>query len=495
VINVSTETDIERLRQVAQLLEAENDRLHDKLIYLTRQLSGANGSDATRLQLELQLLQEQLNQRNQALFGASSEKSDRSADHSDVSTAPKPQKGHGPKAQPSLPIVEIVLELDDADRMCPKCGGDLVEMKGQFEESDVVDVVRREFCIKREKRQKYSCSCGGCIETALGSEKPIKGGRYSLEFGVNVARDKFEDHIPLARQVKQMARSGLDVTSQALWDQTLGLANHLTPSYRAIRDYALEASVVEMDETSWRLLSKGKTKKWWVWSLCRPEAVYYEIAPTRSAAEVKTMLGDYSGIVMCDGYSSYPAFVKRRDGPNDLVLANCWAHARRGFVKAVSSYPIAQEMIDLIAELYIVDAGAKDDQAALGLARKEKSKPIVARIQDWLMTQPALPKSSLGKAITYTSKLWPGLTRFVDDPRVPLDNNATERSIRGIAVGRKNHYGSKSQRGTEVAALFYSLIETAKLSGIDPARYIEEAARRAIANPGTATLPRDLIDS
>ena len=114
-------------------------------------------------------------------------------------------------------------------------------------------------------------------------------------------------------------------------------------------------------------------------------------------------------------------------------------------------------------------------------------------IQAWLLLQHALPKSSLGKAITYTSKLWLGLKRFIDDPRVPLDNNATERSIRGIAVGRKNHYGSKSQRGTEVAALYYSLVESAKLTGIDPVTYIEEAARRAIVTPGTATLPHDLI--
>jgi transposase len=248
-----------------------------------------------------------------------------------------------------------------------------------------------------------------------------------------------------------------------------------------------------MDETPWRLLAKGKTKKWWVWSLCRPEAVYYEIAPTRSAAEIRALLGDYSGIVMCDGFSSYPSFVRRRDGPGDLVLANCWSHARRYFVKAEPNYPVAQEMIDLIGQLYVLEAGVELDSKELASIRQEKSKPLVDEIQAWLLLQHALPKSSLGKAITYTSKLWSGLTRFLDDPRVPLDNNATERSIRGIAVGRKNHYGSKSQRGTEVAAIYYSLVESAKLTGLDPARYIEEAAQRAIANPGTATLPQHLI--
>ena len=170
-----------------------------------------------------------------------------------------------------------------------------------------------------------------------------------------------------------------------------------------------------------------------------------------------------------------------------------WAHVRRYFVKAEPNYPIAQEMIDLIAQLYVLEAGVGSDADERKSIRQEKSKPIIDEIQAWLLLQHALPKSSLGKAITYTSKLWPGLKRFLDDPRVPLDNNATERSIRGIAVGRKNHYGSKSQRGTKVAALYYSLVESAKLTGIDSVTYIEEAARRAIANPGTATLPHDLI--
>jgi len=106
--------------------------------------------------------------------------------------------------------------------------------------------------------------------------------------------------------------------------------------------------------------------------------------------------------------------------------------------------------------------------------------------------QRVLPQSGLGKAIAYTDGLWPGLVRFLDDSAIPLDNNATERALRGVVVGRKNHYGSKSLRGTQVAALFYSLLESAKLIGVDPAAYLAEATRRAIANPGTVTLPIDL---
>jgi transposase len=310
-----------------------------------------------------------------------------------------------------------------------------------------------------------------------------------------VARDKYEDHDPLARQVRQMGRGGVEITSQTLWDQILGLSRHLEPSYCALRDYVLKSGVVGMDETPWPLLAKGKTKKWWAWSLYRPEAVYYEIAPTRGTAEVERLLGDFAGIVMCDGYASYPSFVKKRDGPGRVVLANCWSHARRKFVQAQKNYPVAEEMVELIGQLYAIEKDAGGALEALAELRRLKSQPITDEIKAWLLSKQALPKSSLGKAITYTSKLWPGLTVFLGDPRVPLDNNGTERTIRGLAVGRKNHYGSKSQRGTEVAALYYSLVESAKLSGIDAVTYLEETARRAIANPGTVTLPHDLINS
>ncbi len=128
-------------------------------------------------------------------------------------------------------------------------------------------------------------------------------------------------------------------------------------------------------------------------------------------------------------------------------------------------------------------------------ARRERSAPIVAAIHAWAHQQRALPESSLGKAIAYMLGLWRGLTRFLEDPRIALDNNATERALRGMVVGRKNHYGSRSQRGTEVAALFYSLIESAKLCGVEPKAYLLYATRAALENPGTVTLPHALLTS
>jgi transposase len=152
--------------------------------------------------------------------------------------------------------------------------------------------------------------------------------------------------------------------------------------------------------------------------------------------------------------------------------------------------------VALIGELYAAEAAAQaaaaGDAATLVGERGARAGPVVARLRHWVTTQPALPRSALGKALAYTTELWPGLIAFLDHAAIPLDNNGTERALRGVAVGRKNHYGSRSERGTQVAALCYSLLESAKLVGIDPAAYLAEATRRAIATPGTVTLPHAL---
>ena len=175
-------------------------------------------------------------------------------------------------------------------------------------------------------------------------------------------------------------------------------------------------------------------------------------------------------------------------------------------MEAEPHYPApCGEVLALIGQLYAVERGCPDsdvgtsenlraDALAVRLARRrEQSASIVATIRTWAHQQRALPESSLGKAIAYMLGLWPGLTRFLDDPRIALDNNATERGLRGMVVGRKNHYGSRSQRGTEVAALFYSLIESAKLCGVEPKAYLLHAAYAALRHRGTVTLPHVLL--
>jgi len=268
---------------------------------------------------------------------------------------------------------------------------------------------------------------------------------------------------------------------------------------------ALETDVVLADETRWKLTPKGdKTSKWWVWCVVSEEIAAYRILSHRSTKAAEQILGGFKGVVMTDGYSAYQSLA--REGP-DITLAHCWAHVRRKFVEAEDAYPeLSQHAVDLIGKLFQVErdvpklrAGMPEDEVddalALGMKlRNEESRPVIKQLLEWALEHrgAVLPKSKMGRAIEYMLNLWKGLTRFLDDPRVPLDNNGAERALRGVVVGRKNHYGSRSKRGTEVAALFYTLFETAKLSGVNPHTFVLEAAKRAIREPGTVTLPADL---
>jgi transposase len=507
VLRLDDIRDAEQLRQVAVLLERENEKLHAKIQTLTTELARLRGDTDSLAQRELAFLKELLAQREQALFGASSERRPRPT----PAEAPAaPRRGHGPTTQPALPTVEMVHELAAADQICPQCGGTLREMAGQSEDAEEITVVERRFVVVTHRRKKYRCRCNGCVETApgplrLAARPDVRGRRYAPEFAVEVAIGKYLDHAPLERQARVMSREGLTIESQTLWDQIDALAQVLQPTYEALRRHVLAAPVVGADETWWRLLNGPERPRWWAWSLTAADAVTYMILESRSQEAARRVLDGYRGIVIADGYGAYDALA--RAGPG-FTLAHCWAHVRRKFVEAEPHYPgPCGEILALIGQLCAVeraapavgpDAPETARAAALarrGQLRREQSVPVVATIRAWAQQQRALPESGLGKALAYMLGLWRGLTRFLEDPRIPLDNNATERGLRGMVVGRKNHYGSRSKRGTEVAALLYSLIESAKLCGVEPKAYLLQATRAALATPGTVTLPHALLTS
>jgi transposase len=491
--------DVETLREVARLQAQEIADLRAAIAKLARENAALKGQDADRqLALRLAELEQQLARLQKQTFGDSSEKRPAStvADKEETGAQPPPQRGHGPRPQPTLPVIEHTHEL--GERQCPTCAGVLEPMTGQTEDADEVSLVERQYVVVRHRRQKYRCRCNAAVVTAPGPRKLVAGGRYSLEFAVDVAVAKYADHMPLERQVKVMARHGLVVDSQTLWDQTDLLAHHLVPTYQALQARALAAEVAHADETWWRMMDRKSLSKWWAWCMATDDSVVYRILPSRSAKAAAQLLAGYSGVIVADGYGAYDALT--RAGPG-ITLAHCWAHVRRKFVDIEKFYPVeAKHALDLIGRLYALEhtlpSWTNKASAARASAlsvrahiRAEGARPVIDELRDWAYAQKGTRESGLRKAIEYMLGLWPGLTRFVDDPRIPLDNNPVERALRGSVVGRKNHYGSRSQRGTEVAALFYSLLETASLCGEDESAYLRRAAVAAIDDPSNVILP------
>ena len=479
-MDVRRETDIEQLRRVALAQQVQIEQLLRVLSAQAAELGALKGNDK-ELQEKLALV-EQLTRQSQQVaaqieaLGARGKKKPK-----------KPREAFGNTEQPKLPVIEKLFELDDADKTCPSCGGELSPMKDQYETSEMIDGVEVSYRVVSVKQQKYTCRCGGCVETAPGPERATRGSRYSLDFAVKVAIDKYLDHIPLARQERILKRHGATVTSQTLWDLLNALGRRLESASRALLARVLAEPVVGLDQTSWPRLDGGGDKPWQMWCLTGPRAVVHRIRDDKGADTFRSLMGDYRGVIVCDALKTHEAGAR---GNDRIALAGCWAHVFRKFEEAAPDHPEANLAMKWIGELYAIDARAGDELAKLAELRRTESAEVIARLKTWLWNQATLKTLSIGNAAAYVIANWDRLTRFIGDARVPLDNNATERGIRGPVVGRKNHYGSKSKRGTEVAATFYSLLETAKLCGVDPVRYLREAALADAR--GEVLLPHDL---
>jgi transposase len=285
-----------------------------------------------------------------------------------------------------------------------------------------------------------------------------------------------------------MRRHGLLVTTQTLWDQLNALGRRLESVSRALLARVLAEPVIGLDQTSWKRLDGKGEKPWQMWALSAPGALVHRIRDDKGADTFKSLIGDYRGIIVCDAAKTHECGAR---GNANVQLAGCWAHVYRKFEEAQPDHPEAILAIKWIGELYDIDERAEGDLAKKAELRRTESAEILATMKTWLWSQATLKSLSIGNAAAYVIANWDRLERFVQDARIPLDNNATERGFRGPVVGRKNHYGSKSRRGTEVAATFYTVLETAKLVGVDPAAYLR-AAVLADAR-GEVLLPADFV--
>ena len=469
--------DIEVLRTLVKMQLQESARLKAQLADALTQLHAKDGAQAEQLALQLDKMQKQHAAALKQLFG---QKSERSSKPGGGSAPRSPQTGHGPKEQQSLPIDEVLHELDAEDAVCDLCRAPLEEWEGQFEEAVEVDFIEPQVVLRKHLRKKYRCRCGGCVKTADGPKKLFPKARYSINFALHVALQKYCYHLPLERQARELSRRGLDVTSATLWDYLSALYGLLQPAGERLAQHVLAQPVIGVDETSWRLLKseqKGKSKVWWVWARCCDDAVHYTLDPSRSAETAKALLGKYSGTVLCDGYAAYESLARANP---DLKLANCWAHARRELLPHEADRR-AQRALRVIQRMYVLEKRVRGRPPDEVLAqRQRKTRPLLEALFKWIDALAIPPTSDLRNALRYIQLRKQQLLRFLEDPRLDPDNNATERVIRGVVLGRKNHHGSRSERGTQVAALLYSLIDSAQLAGINPHDYLRRAVHAAL---------------
>jgi len=498
-------------------LEQETQVLLRRISELTLKLAKAESRDQQlALELELQTVQQRLAALNQDTYGSRSER--RPVEKKEKKKK-KAQRGHGPTPQLKLPVEQ--LHHNPSEVTCSLCGEQMTDWEGHAQVSQEITVVRRSFKIIEHHAHTFRCTCTN-LKTAKTPDRLIPGGRYSVDFAVEVAIEKYADHQPLERQVNRMKREGLQVTSTTLWDQLHALYLLALPTYLALHDQILESELVHADETTWRLMNKGGSKKWWVWGVCTPLAICYLLLPSRSAEAARRVFKDYAGTVMADGYAAYAKLAGERDrnggvqmlispegelstqlSPN-FKLALCWMHARRPFFKAekAGSKQVG-EGLDIIGQLYKVEQETKeaargDPERLLELRKRDraaKSKALIDQLYTWAAEQTrVLPKTHFGRGLAFLEKHRTELTRFLEDPKIPLDNGEAERGMRGPVLGRKNHYGSRSERGTQVAAVFYSLIETCKRMQLDPRSYLAALAAKAMTEKGAVLLPSEFAE-
>ncbi len=409
-MDVKRETDVEQLRRIALAQQLQIEQLLRVLASQSRELEVFKGTP-DELQQALALVE---------TLTKKAQKSDEEASATKSKSKRKKRKKFGPTKQPKLEEEPKLFELDDADRICPTCGLELQVMAGQFETSEMIDVVEVSYRLVKVQQQKYVCRCGGCVETAPGPERVTPGSRYSLQFAIKVAVDKYLDHIPLSRQVRILRRHGIETTTQTLWGLLLSLQQRMLRADDALLERALGDPVIGLDQTGWKRLDDKKKKSWQIWCVTAPGVVVHRIRKDKGTDTFLDLVGDYRGVIVCDAAKTHEAGARERPG---IQLAGCWAHAYRKFEEAEADHPEANLALKWIGELYEIDARAGDDLAKKAELRRTESAAVLQKMKTWLWSQAALKTLSIGKASAYVVANWERLSLFAKDARVPLDNN------------------------------------------------------------------------
>ena len=385
---------------------------------------------------------------------------------------------------------EIVHEVPEAKKVCPKCGKDF-HLLGKGRRTTIFELVpptiERQVHVQKVER----CKCGETIVTADGPPKAFEKAGYGPAFLANVVVSKCCDAIPLTRQASIFARVGLRVPRTTLITHFGRVGFEVALLSNRLLELVPEIEIAHADETPTRVLDKGKTRRAYIWTFLGTtkddkEIVAFKYSPSRSGETPSRILGKSAGKLVVDAFGGYNAVTM----PDGRIRIGCLAHTRRGFFDALGTdETAARAALDFILEVYKVEERAKEtgiaETAEYLALRQSISRKVMADFKAWLDAEKPkhLPKGPMGAAIGYALNQWETLTRFLDDARVPVDNNKAERALRAAALGKKNWlFVGNDQAGENLAGL-YSLVATCQANGVNPAAYLTDVLVRLGTHP------------
>jgi len=409
-------------------------------------------------------------------------------------TRKKPSRKPFPK---HLPRERIVVAGPTA---CTCCGSSRLAKLGE-DVTETLEVVPRQWKVLQYVREKFTCRACEAISQSPAPFHVLPRGFAGPSLLATVLFEKYGQHQPLNRQSERYGREGIDLSLSTLADQVGGCAVLLRPLYDLIRAHVLAGERVHGDDTTVPVLAKGKTMTGRVWVYVRddrpfggpdPPAAVFHYSRDRTGEHPERHLEGYTGILQADAYAGFNRLYEPDRRPGSLSEAACWGHARRKFfvladvvAKARGKLPVvaplALEAVKRIDAIFAIEREVNGIAAAQRLTiRQERSVPLVRDLEGWMRTERARLSrhADVAKAMDYMLKRWAAFTRFLDNGLICLTNNAAERALRGIALGRKAWLFAGSDRGGERAALMYTLIQTARLNDADPQAWLADVLAR-----------------
>lgn len=381
----------------------------------------------------------------------------------------------------------VVQDVSEEDKRCASC--DVPKERIGEDVNEKLDYVPASIFVRRTVTPKYACPrCHSGVTSSPAAPQAVERGLAAEGLLAYVAVSKFQDHLPLFRLERILLRHGVDVSRSTLCGWVGDIAQALDPIYVHLRRTIVTCDYLQTDDTPVTVLTEHNGSfKGRLWTYLDPlgKQVVFEATRTHERDGPVNFLSSFRGYLQADAYSGYDALYRG----SRVVEVGCWAHARRRFVEALDSDPHAATILVLVKQLFRID----EETASLSpedrlRARRDASLPVLAeldRIRGELARR-TLPKSPLGEALRYLDNQRQALGRFLEDPRLKLDNNGAERQLRGIAVGRKNWMFAGSMNGAHRAAILYTLIHSCQLAGVDPFTYLRDVLVRVATHPMSA---------